>query len=123
MFGITIILLATASVSSDLAAQVPEFLSGRRVGTVQTELIHEASGIAASRKNPGVLWVHNDSGDSARLYAVNLEGKLVAVCRIKGARARDWEDIAVGPGPGPRQDYLYIGDIGDNGAKHKSITS
>ena len=42
-------------------ADVPEFLPGRRAGTVETKLITEASGIVASRKNPPVLWVHNDS--------------------------------------------------------------
>ncbi|KPL21979.1 MAG: hypothetical protein AMJ75_08940 [Phycisphaerae bacterium SM1_79] len=122
MFGIVIILLTTASCSSDSVAQVPQFLPGKQVGTVQTELIREASGIVASRKNPKVLWLHNDSGDSARVYAINFDGRLLGIYRIKEAHCRDWEDIAIGPGPEPEQDYLYIGDIGDNGAEHKSIT-
>ena len=32
----------------------------------------------------------------------------------RGARAVDWEDIAIGPGPKRGRWYLYIGDIGDN---------
>ena len=103
-------------------AQEPEFLPGRQVGTVQTALITEASGIAASRKNPGVLWIHNDSGDSARIYAVSPEGKLRGIYRIEGARCRDWEDIAIGSSPDSEYDTLYIGDIGDNQARHPSIT-
>jgi hypothetical protein len=88
---------------------------------LKTELIKEASGMAASRKNPGVLWVHNDSGDSARIYALNPAGKLLGTFYINGARCRDWEDIAIGPGPEKGRDYLYIGDIGDNKARYKSI--
>ncbi len=30
---------------------------------------------------------------------------------------RDWEELAIGPGPKDNTSYLYIGDIGDNNAK------
>lgn len=102
--------------------QPVKFLPGRQVGTVQTTLIKEASGIVASRKSPGVLWIHNDSGNSANVYAINPEGKFLGTYRIKGARCRDWEDIAISPGPDPQSDMLYIGDIGDNQARYSSIT-
>lgn len=107
--------------SSMVMAQPVRFLPGRHVGTVQTARIDEASGIVASRKNPGVLWVHNDSGNSASVYAINSEGALLGTYLIKGARCRDWEDIAIGPGPDPQHDTLYVGDIGDNRAKRSSI--
>ena len=96
--------------------------SGRRAGIVRSELIREASGIVASRQNPDVLWVHNDSGDSARIFAITTSGEFLGVCDIAGATARDWEDIAIGPGPDPNQQYLYIGDIGDNQAKYPDVT-
>lgn len=115
-------LLTTASRSSDSVTQPLIFFSGKQVGTVQTTLIAEASGIVASRKYPGVLWVHNDSGGSARVYAINPEGKLLGTYRIKEAHCRDWEDIAIGPGPDPQREYLYVGDIGDNRARRPSIT-
>src|SRR5690606_20653452 len=35
-------------------------------------------------------------------------------CTLQGARNRDWEDIAVGPGPEPDKNYVYVADIGDN---------
>jgi len=98
-----------------------EFAPGRQVGVVETDLIREASGMVASRKNADVLWVHNDSGDMARLFAINSEAKLLGVCAVTGARARDWEDIAIGPGPKAGRHYLYIGDIGDNRARHACI--
>ena len=50
--------------------------AGIKVGTVMAPATREASGIVASRKNPGVLWVHNDSGDTARLFALSYTGKL-----------------------------------------------
>ncbi len=118
--------LMVGSIGLGSAANVPKFQPGRQVGTVQTKEIKEASGIVASRVNRGVLWVHNDSGNSAKVYALNIEGKLLGAYRIKGIRCRDWEDIAIGPGPGPGPDpqrsYLYIGDIGDNDGKYRSIT-
>ena len=116
------ILSSALCLPSIAGTQPPKFLPGRQVGTVQTTRVTEASGIVASRKNPGVLWVHNDSGDSAQVYAINPEGKLHGTYRIRGARCRDWEDIAIGPGADPRRDTLCIGDIGDNQARHPSIT-
>ena len=122
VFHFVIHLSAAVSCSADSGTAQLKFLPGKQVGRVETELIKEASGIVASRKNPGILWVHNDSGDSARVYALNTAGKLLRTCRIEGAFCRDWEDIAIGPGPDKQHDYLYIGDIGDNKAKYPSIT-
>jgi hypothetical protein len=103
--------------------------------TIQSPEIIEASGIAASRLDNGVLWVHNDSGDSARFFAVDGSGKLLATFSLQGATATDWEDAAIAippkpvPGvpvsPGSRlQDipYLYLADIGDNNAQRATIT-
>ena len=99
----------------------PKFLAGHKVGKVQSALIKEASGLAASRKTPGVLWIHNDGG-SPCVYAITPEGKLLGVYNLAGAKVRNWEDIAIGPGPEPNVDYLYVGDIGDNNAKRKDVT-
>jgi hypothetical protein len=66
-----------------------------------------------------VLWTHNDSGDTNRLYALNTAGKHLGVYYIAGAQARDWEDLAIGPGPIAGQHYIYIGDIGDNGKQYE----
>ncbi len=99
-----------------ILAECPEFLPGEQVGTVQHGSINEASGIVASRSNLNVLWVHNDSGDSARVFAMDTEGNHLGIYNIADSTATDWEDIAIGPGLTPGQDYLYIGDIGDNSA-------
>ncbi len=55
------------------------------------------------------------------MYAITPEGKHLGTYNLEGARVRNWEDIAIGPGPDPNVDYLYVGDIGDNHSRRKSI--
>jgi hypothetical protein len=86
----------------------------QRTGTIGSADLVEASGTAASRLSPGVVWAHNDSGDRAAGYAVGPEGEDLGTFRIPGATAFDWEDMAAGPGPDESATYLYFGDIGDN---------
>lgn len=86
----------------------------QNLGLIASDAITEASGLVASRRNPGVLWVHNDSGDGPRLFAIGTYGELLGTYYLAGAQARDWEDIALGPGPEAGVDYLYVGEIGDN---------
>jgi hypothetical protein len=121
ILGILAIALAIVECLCAATGQGPRFAPARKTGTVETPLITEASGIVASRKNVGVLWVHNDSGDAARIFAINAEGKLLGVCTVTGAQNRDWEDIALGPGPDPNKSYIYIGEIGDNNARYPSV--
>ncbi len=116
---IGVFIICETGLYCDLPAQTPKF--GNRVdcGLIEYDRIKEASGIAASRQNPGVLWTHNDSGDKNRLFALNSKGKHLGVYTIAGVAARDWEDIAIGPGPVEGQHYLYVGDIGDNGREYE----
>lgn len=90
-------------------------------GTLQSSDIDEASGLAVSAKNPGTLWINNDSGDTARLFAVTPAGALQGIYPFDGAGAVDWEDVAIGPGPVPNAPYLYAGDIGDNGSVRPNV--
>jgi hypothetical protein len=105
---------AAASGGSAGLAACPEFAPGAVSGTVASPAVNEASGIVASQKNPGVLYVHNDSGDGPRIFALGLDGKHLGELTLSGATAQDWEDIALGPGPNNTDSYLYAGDIGDN---------
>ncbi len=99
-------------------AQEPRFGERQTRGLLQHDAIDEASGLVASRRNPDILWTHNDSGDKPRLFALDGKGRHVGIFTILGAENRDWEDIAIGPGPREGRDYLYIADIGDNRNKH-----
>ena len=81
--------------------------------------IDEASGLAASSINKGMLWTHNDSGDQARIFLIDSLGRHRMTVHFDGIDNRDWEDIAVGPGPEEAKSYVYIGDIGDNFGRHQ----
>ena len=117
-----VILLILAWICLSAKAQCPQFESGLQVGTVANDLLTEISGIAASRKNTDVFWVHNDRGNQARVWALTSEGTHLGIYYLSGATNRDWEDIAVGPGPVDGVDYLYVGNIGGGGAPNPYIT-
>jgi hypothetical protein len=108
------ILLLTLAASSGASFSV-----GTEVARLPAEL-DELSGLVQSRTQAGVFWVHNDSGDRPRLYAVNRAGKLLGTFLLDGATAIDWEDIAIGPAPNGGS-YLYLADIGDNNARRASV--
>jgi hypothetical protein len=84
--------------------------------------LDEVSGLAASRTQPPLLWVHNDSGGAPAVHAVRPDGALVGTYIVEGATASDWEDIAVGPGPDRSTSYVYVGDLGDNRAEREHVT-
>ncbi|RYG69681.1 hypothetical protein EON80_09345 [bacterium] len=104
VFPLAALLLATAA----CAQQPQELPAPVLVANIQDKEIKEGSGLAASRRYPGLLYIHNDSGDTARVFAVNEKGETVATISFKGIYARDWEDMTFAG------DYLYVGDIGDN---------
>ncbi len=45
---------------------------------------------------------------------------LAASIKLEGVVMDDFEDLAVGPGPGGLS-YLYVGDIGNNGDPRESV--
>src|SRR4051812_14329684 len=94
---------------------VPDVIVSARAGTlvastpgaVASSSVTELSGLSASRLTADVYWVHNDSGDSARIFAVRNDGADLGAYSLSGATAIDWEDIAVGPGPTAGVNYIY----------------
>jgi hypothetical protein len=91
------------------------FLPGKRLAESKAPKLQEISGIAASIRNPGYLWGLNDSGNPAEVLLMNDSLTIKLVCTFgQEVVNRDWEDIAVGPGPDPRKSYIYVAEIGDN---------
>lgn len=78
----------------------------------------EVSGIVASLAHKDVFYVHNDSGDVARFFAIDSAGAALATFAVSGAQAIDWEDIA--RGPCPTGTCIFLGDIGDNQSKRSA---
>lgn len=75
--------------------------------------IIESSGIVSSSSQDRILFTHNDSGDTARFFAVDHRGCTQATYPLVGAEANDWEDMARGPDEKGKSS-LYFADIGDN---------
>lgn len=86
---------------------------------VRIAALPEGSGVALSRRTPGRLWTHNDSG-KPELIALDTNGAVVGRIQVTGAKVEDWEAVATGPCDGGS--CIYIGDIGDNDAERRSIT-
>ncbi|GEN09002.1 hypothetical protein MFU01_40390 [Myxococcus fulvus] len=85
-----------------------------RTGEVPSEL-PELSGLAASRRFPGVFWAHNDSGNDFELFAIDETGRVRARLKLTGAQPKDLEDVAVGPcSPGETRTCVFLADTGDN---------
>lgn len=112
--------LALGIIAPDSPA-APAFVNGGSAGNVAIPALNECSGLVASRNNANVLWAHNDSGDSARLFALDTQGRLLGTYNLTGASHTDYEDIGLGPGPLTNVSYLYVGDIGDNGESRSNI--
>ncbi|MCS6973305.1 MAG: hypothetical protein NZM13_02355 [Cyclobacteriaceae bacterium] len=67
-----------------------------------------------------MIWTHNDSGDKARLFLLDTAAQTRMVVYLRGAYNRDWEDMAIGPGPDSTRQYVYVGEIGDNLAVYRT---
>ena len=117
------LLIAIALLPSIAAAQEPWTLrqpaEARQTGSFAERSLDESSGLAASRKHPGVLFTIEDSGNPAHLHAVDTAGRSLGSWRIEGARNADWEALA--PGPCGSESCLHIADTGDNGARRDRV--
>ncbi len=109
---LTLLLLATAWNASAQCTGCAQYGPSRIWATSTTTALTDASGLAVSARNPGVLWSHNDSGGFPFLYAITSNGVLLAVFDLTADTLADFEDMAIGPGPVAGAPYLYVGDIG-----------
>ena len=86
------------------------------LGLIKDDRLNEVSGIDNSGIDGEVFWLHNDSGDSAQIFAIDGKGTHLGRFKLAGIENRDWEDITIGPGPDSGKPYIYLGEIGDNEA-------
>lgn len=89
----------------------PALRAQQSVGLIQVPELEEISGLSVSYRVPGRLWVHNDSGNPPRLYALDEQGRLQQVVEVR-VENRDWEDLAAFEWQG--QPWLAIADTGAN---------
>jgi len=115
-----VMMIAILSVAGSAVATARQAAATYASGPlVRVAELPEASGVAVSRRSPGRLWSHNDSGEAV-LVGLDTRGAVTAGVRLSGVKVEDWEAVAVGACPGGS--CIYIGDIGDNEAERKRIT-
>lgn len=108
---------ATAPAAAKAAAAAP----ARVLFRIADPRIAEASGIATGLASPGIVYVHNDSGDTNRFFALDPRtGATVATVRVTGATNVDWEDIAVAR-DARGTPSVWLADIGDNDAVRDEV--
>jgi hypothetical protein len=110
-------LLLASSLLLACSAQPPPF--AQLSGMLLDARLDEISGLAASRVHEDVLWMHDDGGNDARLFAVGIRGGLQATFPVAGVANTDWEDIAAFELDG--RHYLLVADPGDNGGLRRSL--
>jgi len=109
------------SYSKDLPGTSAEFSINPQVIPLKRKNLVEISGIAASLQNKDLLYLNQDNGHPNCIYLTNTNGQDLGRLVICGSDNRDWEDIALGPGPMADHSYVYVADIGDNHAWHGRI--
>ncbi len=109
-YSVLLLLFCSAPAAGQRPWNVRDALEARRTGSFADRRLDESSGVAVSRRNPGVLWSHND-GPRPVLYATDTLGAALGAVRIRGV-VDDWEDLA--PGPCGKETCLYLADTGDN---------
>ncbi|WP_375425634.1 hypothetical protein [uncultured Friedmanniella sp.] len=83
--------------------------------------LHEPSGLAASRVNTGVQYVHSESDVEGMVAVRTSDARVVGRYDVAIPDQWDWEDIATGPCP--TGSCIFAGDIGlFNGLPHPPST-
>lgn len=92
------------------------------VGSVDTDFVHEASGLEWSSAFPERLYHNNDSGDGPYVYVSDKKGANMRKVKLSGVKNRDAEDMALGPCPDGNGQCLVFGDIGDGSGGDPILT-
>ena len=83
----------------------------------------EASGLVASRRNPGLLYIVDDGPGTTSLLVIDQRARVVTRLGVEGLEGTDTEDLAVVRcPPGQGRWCVVIGDIGDNVLGRDSIS-
>jgi len=114
---VILLLFAVGSIAScndNKDSILPDQPERTALGTIKDKRLTEISGLVVSKKNEGIFWVHNDSGNESEIYGINQYGEIIGIIRFPEKENLDWEDIAIGNGPEDNIDYIYIANTGDN---------
>jgi len=120
---VTLLLGVTSCVKPLVAPEPVALLASKFVGVeggrLQSNDLLEASGLAASRRQPGLLWALNDSGNLPVLFALDAGGADRGQVTLVGVKNRDWEDLAAFVWQG--DPWLLVADVGDNSGRRDQV--
>jgi len=115
MITLLFLLISTAIFELDISDQFSQrFSAPVNIGQIQSDELSEISGMVASIKNNGSFWVINDSGNTAKLYLIDLSGHILSSYELNNTSNVDWEDIAIMVDQKTGASKIVIADIGDN---------
>lgn len=130
------LITAFLTLGATAAHSAPALLAPKPYAKVISGPIEEMSGIVKVPGRDNTYWVHNDSGDSARIFAITAEGKSILPTYsrftsygdepeqgkeqwqgfpVLDAKNVDWEDIAID------KNYLYLADMGNNSNSRRDL--
>lgn len=97
-----------------------------RSASLDTHLVSECSGFAASKKYPGIFWTLSDSGGKNTIVAIRADGSVVKPpgadaaytgVKVSGATNKDWECLTI-----DNLGRIIIGDIGNNKSDRRDLS-
>jgi len=104
-----VVALAAAVRRADAGTTPLPVVPHTQVSVMSDPRIVESSGLAASQAHPGIVYTVNDSGDKARVFAVDIaSGSVVGVSTVTNATWNDTEAMALWGGK------LWVADVGAN---------
>ena len=93
---------------------------GVEIGQMDNKDMEEASGLAYSRLQSGVLYTINDHGGANSVIALSEAGDKMADIILEGIENEDWEDIASTVSEG--SSYILVADTGNNDHDRDPLT-
>ena len=88
------LLASSGRLQQETRQETCELGEGVAAGQMDDKDMEEASGLAYSRRQPGILWTINDHGGPHSAFALGEDGKKVAEVTLKDIKNVDFEDIA-----------------------------
>ena len=107
------VILLVCMLAAQMRLRIVKIFAPYYRSKIQSGEMKEISGIVASRKNPGVYWVHNDSGADASIYAINANGEYLSKVYVEEVAPKDIEDISIGKCEAG-ENCLILADTGNN---------
>lgn len=95
--------------------------NAKKLGTLDKNILVEASGMEVSGKYKNRVYHVNDSGKELELITTDMKGNNLKKINIKGFNNNNSDNEDLSSGPCYRNSCIFIGDIGDNLEKRTEI--